>query len=113
MLDVFAFFVEATEQFVDNPVSRRLAVPTFGDALKEIGIFALRYEHGRVVGREAIVSHETCALGIWEFRQIRRNGVDPGALEFERQKIRIREITIVMGLFLRAHRAGLAGLRIK
>ena len=70
-------------------------------------------DHAGVVGREPVLADQPRAFGV---RKLGKAGLDfghPGGVEFERQQVGVGEIAIVVGLFLRAHRPGLAPARIE
>src|SRR3569623_394386 len=108
-----AFLVQPAEQLVDDPVRRQFAFARLVGKLRqhrlvEVGALAFRHQNAGIIGREAKIGDETGALLVRQLRQVRFQLLDIGLGEFQRQKVGIREVAIVVCLFLGAHRARLA-----
>ncbi len=113
-----ALLVEPPEQFVDHPVGGELAVAGLvgksgQHGFKEVRALAFGHQHAGVVGRQAEVGDEARLLLVRQFRQIGLEIGDIGFAELQRQQVGIREIAVVVRLFLGAHRSGLALVRIE
>src|SRR5260370_998052 len=78
------------------------------DRLEEVGRLALADQNARVIPGETVVADEARLLLVRQLGQVRREMIDLGRVELERQKIRIREVAVVVCLLLTAHGAGLA-----
>ena len=81
--------------------SKNSAVSAFGD------------QDAGVVGSQAIGLDEARRAGIRQFRQVGAKAFDVGLVKVEGQQVRVREITIVVGVLLAAHGPGLAAAGIE
>jgi hypothetical protein len=112
LVDAETGLVQRAEQIVDYPVRRRLGVAPFGDLFEIVSDCLLRHQNGGIIGRQA-ERHKPLFLVVRQFRQIGLQRLDEGVVEFQRQKVGIREVAVVVRLFLGAHRTGLALARIE
>src|SRR4029078_3293547 len=87
LINAFALLVQATEELVDYPVGRSLAVAALGHRLKVIGGSALGDEHSSFIGREPIVLDEASSLVVGKLRQGWLDARDQICIERERQEI--------------------------
>ena len=113
-----ALFVEASEQFVDHPVGGNFPIASRGrktgqNRLVEVGALMLVDKHGCVIRCQAEIRDEPCLLLVRQFRQIGLQRIDEGLRKLQRQQVGVGEIAVVVRLFLGAHRAGLALIRIE
>jgi hypothetical protein len=70
-------------------------------------------ERPGVVGGEAVVALEARLHGFGQLRQGGLHRIDPGRRNLQRQQVGVGEVAVVVGVFLGAHGAGLAGVRIE
>ena len=115
--NILPFLVEAAEQFVDDPVRCELAVTRLvrefaQHRLEEARAFTFGDQNTGVVRRQADFGDEAFTLFVRQLRQLRFQSLYVVGGELQRQQIGVREVAIVVRLFLRTHRAGLALVRI-
>ena len=98
-------FVQSAKILIVQPVSGRFCFsPLRQHRLEIIRCFLLGDEHGGIVGGQPH-THEPRFLLVGELGQRARNLVDPRLIQFQRQKIGIREVAVIMRFLLGAHRA--------
>ncbi len=105
-----AVLVERAREVAHDPVGRELglAAELAHDGLVVAREFAARRQHAGVVLGEAVIAHEPRRLFV---RQLGHRGphlLDRRFVDHERQQVGVREVAVVVRLFLRAHRARLA-----
>src|SRR5258707_13088156 len=66
-------------------------------------------QHTSLVRRKTIILYETGALGGREFGERAENSIAPGGADVDGQEIGLREIAVVVSLFLGTHGVGAIG----
>ena len=98
-----ALAVEASEEVVDDPVRRHLAVAARGHRLEERRRIQIGGQDVGVVVGEAEVGHQAGLLRVRQFGHRGGDGIDPGLLDLQRQQVRVGEVAVVVRFLLGAH----------
>ena len=94
-------FVQPGEQFTDDPVCGQFRVPCrLGSILKIGSRLSFSDQNTGVIHAEAIFLDKTGPLGIRQFRQGVFAFLDIRRFQLNRQQVRIREIPVIMRIFL-------------
>ena len=112
--DLEAVLVERARQIAHHPVGGelRLAAEALHDRLVVVGDLAARGQHAGVVGGEPVLRDEARGLLVRQLRQRRAHRFDHRLVDHQRQQVRVGEVAVVVRLFLGAHRARLAAVRV-
>ena len=107
--DVQPIAMQQRRQFAHDPVGRefRRGAGVRRGAFKIIGRVLVGGEHVAVALRQPELAHKPLPPPLRQFRQRTFDALDPRLLEDHRQQIRIGKVTIILGVFLAAHGAGL------
>ena len=112
--DVEFGLVQRGGEFAHHPVGGELGLAAgVGGGLEIVGERARSGQHGRVVGRHAVVALEARLHRGRQFGQGGAHRVDPVLVEPHRQQVGVGEVAVVVRLFLAAHHARLAAVGVE
>ena len=104
-----SLLLEQAEQVAHDPVGHFLGLfAPIRRRFKEVRHGLVGGNHAAVVFREAQLFYVAPLLFVRKLRQLFCHPFDPFVADFHRRQIRLGEIPVILGIFLRAHGEGLA-----
>ena len=113
--DIEIVAIQRAGQFAHDPIRGQLGLrrAQLRHHRLEVGAeLAARTQDPGIVRRQVEVARKARGLVVGQLRQGRAHGTDERFVDLHRQEIRIREISIIVGLLLGAHRPGLVLVRV-
>ena len=99
--------IEGAHEVPHDPVADDLGLrEALGGGLEVIGHGPRPDENVGVVGRQAVLRNEPLAPRVRQFRDGPPHAVNPLRLDLKRHQVRLREIAVIVCLFLAAHGQG-------
>src|ERR1019366_1482003 len=111
--DLQALDLEATEDLGLNQIGNALGIlGGRGGFLELIGHGLGAGQRGGIGFGDSVMFDQTLALGLRKLRKLRGDLFAPCFINHKREEVGLREVAVIVGLFLGAHAVGLALGRI-